>query len=81
METIILILLMGGLNLLAFLIGAKTAQQVHNNEPIKLPNPIKVVEEIKEKIEEKKEQEKLEIMLENVDNYDGTEMNQKNIPE
>lgn len=81
METIILVLLMGGMNLLAFLIGAKTAQKADRGEEIELPtiNPMKAYKEHREEIEANKEQERLNTMLENIDNYNGTGLGQKDI--
>ena len=81
METIILLLLVGGMELLAFLIGAKVGQKVVNKEPVELPtvNPITLYKEYKEKEEMNKEQEKLNTMLENINNYDGSSANQKEI--
>lgn len=81
METIILVMLMGGMNLLAFLIGARVGQKVVNKEPIELPtiNPITLYKEHKEKEEMSKEQEKLNTMLDNINNYDGSSANQKEI--
>ena len=81
METIILVLLMGGMNLLAFLIGARTAQKVDKGEEITLPsiNPMEAYREHRERVEAHKEQERLNTMLENIDNYDGTGTGQKDI--
>ena len=81
METIILVVLMGVMNLLAFLIGAKVGQKVVNNEPVELPtiNPLTLYKEHKEKAEMGKEQEKLNTMLANIDNYDGTSAFQKEV--
>lgn len=81
METIILVLLMGGMNLLAFLIGARTAQKADKGEEIKLPsiNPMEAYREHRERVEAYKEQERLNTMLENIDNYDGTGTGQKDI--
>lgn len=81
METIILMLLVGILILLAFLVGARTAQKACKGEEIKLPNinPIKAVEEHREKVEFKEEQEAYNTMLENINNYDGTALGQKDI--
>ena len=81
METIILVLLMGGMNLLAFLVGARTAQKLHKGEEIELPkvNPMEAYREHREKVEANKEQERLDIMLENINNYDGTGTGQKDI--
>lgn len=81
METIILVLLMGAMNLLAFLIGARTAQKADRGEEIKLPsiNPMEVYKEHREQSEANKEQERLNTMLENINNYDGTGLGQKDI--
>ena len=81
METIILVLLMGGMNLLAFLIGAKTAQKVDKGEEITLPsiNPMQAYREHREQIEANKAQEEMNIMLENINNYDGTGNRQRDI--
>lgn len=81
METIILVLLMGGMNLLAFLIGARTAQKADKGEEIKIPsiNPMQAYKEHREQTEASKEQERLNTMLENINNYDGTPTGQKDI--
>lgn len=81
METIILVLLMGGMNLLAFLIGARTAQKADRGEEIRLPsiNPMEAYREHRERVEAHKEQERFNTMLENIDNYDGTGTGQKDI--
>lgn len=81
METIILVTLVGGLELLAFLIGARTAQKLHKGEDIELPkvNPMEAYKEHRENVEAKKEQERMNIMLENINNYDGTGAYQKDI--
>ena len=83
METIILILSIGIMNILCFFIGAKVGQKVVKGEDIKLPDPIKAIEEKKDTWEFKKEQEeekeRLKIQLENIDNYNGTPLGQKDI--
>ena len=83
METIILVLSIGIMNILCFFIGAKVGQKVVKGEDIKLPNPIKAIEETKDTWEFKKEQEeeneRLKIQLENIDNYNGTPLGQKDI--
>lgn len=81
METIILVLLMGGMNLLAFLIGARTAQKANKGEDIKLPNmnPVEAYREHREQEEASKEQERLNTMLENINNYQGDGIGQQDI--
>ena len=79
LEVIILILGIGIMNILCFLIGAKTGQKVVKGEEVTLPsaNPIKVMETIKEDRRQKKEEENFNINLENIENYDGTGIGQK----
>lgn len=81
METIILVLLMGVMNLLAFLIGARTAQKANRGEEIELPNinPIKAYQSHVEQKEKEKEEEAYNTMLENIDNYCGDGLGQKDI--
>lgn len=81
METVLLVLLIGGMNLLAFLIGARTAQKADKGEEIKLPNinPKQIYKEYKEDKEAIKEQERLNTILENIDNYKGDGIGQKDI--
>lgn len=80
MVTIFCMLMMGIFMLLAFLVGVKTAQKVQNDETVEIPNPIKIVEEIKEHKEQKEKEKAVDVMLENIDNYDGTGIGQKDIP-
>lgn len=81
METIILVLLVGGLELLAFLIGARTAQKLHKGEEVKLPkvNPMETYREHREQREALKEQEIDKANLENINNYRGDSTGQKDI--
>lgn len=81
METIILVVLMGAMNLLAFLIGAKTGQKIVNKEPVELPkiNPITIYKEHKEKEAINREHELMNKNLENINNYNGSSAGQKDI--
>lgn len=81
LETIGIVLVMGVLMLLSFYIGAKTAQKASRGEEIKLPNinPVRAFEEYQDsKMIEQAEREK-NIMLENIDNYDGSGLGQKDV--
>ena len=72
------------INLASFVIGAKIGLSVSKKKDITL-NPIKAVNEsINDKKEKKQadlEERKLKVMLENIDNYDGTGFGQNKIPE
>ena len=81
-ESIILCTIFGVFILVAYSLGLKNGQRISKNEEVVVPNvnPIKVITEEKEKYEEKKKQEAYEIMMSNIDNYDGTGLGQKDIP-
>ena len=68
--------------IVAYSLGLKNGQRISKNEEVVVPNvnPIKVITEEKERHEEKKKQEAYEIMMSNIDNYDGTGLGQKDIP-
>lgn len=69
-------------NIVCFLIGAKTFQNVHRGEEIKLPtiNPIEIAKERREAKEAQLEQDKYNVMLDNINNYRGDSTGQKDIP-
>ena len=82
---ILTILAVGALNIACFFIGAKVGQIVAKGEDIKLPtNPIDAVRERKIERESRKEAEaeanRVETILKNIDNYDGTGRGQKDVP-
>ncbi len=66
-------------NILCFVIGAVVGQKVVKGESINL-DPIKAVREHKEKTEIRKAQERDEIILENMENYDGSSIGQRDVP-
>lgn len=78
---ILLVLVVGALNVVCFLLGAKVVMSVVKGEPIELPsiNPLKVYREREDKKEAEREQEKLDTILQNIEAYDGTGANQKDV--
>lgn len=82
METIILIISIGIMNILCFFIGAKVGQKVVKGEIIGMPKiePIKAIREYNESKEVVKQQERERIINENIDNYDGTSLGQQDVP-
>ena len=79
---ILLILSTGLINVLCFLIGVKTAQQVNKGEPVEVPsiNPMKAYGEKQEKKAYKEEQHKIDAIMSNVECYNGTSQGQRDIP-
>lgn len=82
METIASLFLFGVFIILAYTLGLKNGQKLKNNEEIKIPevNPIKIVRNEIENFEQRKKQEAYDIMMTNLDNYDGTGIGQRDIP-
>lgn len=80
----IALLVAGGINLGCFLIGAKVGQTVAAGKPVELPNPVKAVKDAVQERMARKEQEyqqkQMELLLENIENYDGSANGQKDIP-
>lgn len=81
-DTIIICAIFGIFLIISFIIGARVGQKIVKGEEIKiaLPNPIQKINEYRENKETKKELEILDIINENIDNYNGTGFGQKNIP-
>lgn len=82
METIIIIMLVGVLNLLAFFMGAKICQNVKKDENISIPSltPSTIKEKFEEKVANDKRSKQEAIMkrnFENIDEFDGTSNGQK----
>lgn len=79
---VLMLLVAGGMNVLCFYIGAKVGQTVVKGEEIEMPtvNPFKAYQEHQERKEADREKTKIETILQNIDNYDGTGSNQKDVP-
>ena len=77
-----LVLVIGILCIVCFFIGAKVGQTVMKDEPLKTPelNPVKIIEERREQRVLKEEQDRISTILENIDNYDGSGVGQKDVP-
>lgn len=82
METISLILVVGFICVLCFFTGAKVGQKVVRGETIESPvkSPIEAYREAKSNFEYRREQDRLQTISDNIDNYDGTGIGQKDIP-
>ncbi len=65
-----------------YTLGLRNGQKLSKKEEVVLPdlNPISVVNKQIEKAEIKKEEKAFDIMISNIDNYDGTGIGQKDIP-
>ena len=87
---LLLLLVMAAGNVVCFLIGVKLGQATANGEEIKLPvvKPTEPVQEHQVQNDAKTEADKvaekqknwLNAVLQNVDNYDGTDQGQVDVP-
>lgn len=82
METIFIILVTGTLNAVCFFIGAKIGQKVSKGETIEAPslNPMKAIREREDRKEAEREADRIETIMQNIENYDGTDRGQKDVP-
>jgi uncharacterized protein YneF (UPF0154 family) len=78
---LMLVALVGTLNVMCFLIGAKVGQKVSRDETIELPNlnPMKAIREMQDKREAERVQDKIETIMQNIDSYDGTSAGQRDV--
>lgn len=77
-----LVIAVGTLCICCFYLGAKLGQTVSKGEEIKLPtvNPLELYREHEQKKEAKAEQERIDVIMRNVEAYDGTGNNQEDVP-
>ena len=79
---ILTILATGTLCIVCFFVGSKLGQTVAKGEKIDLPsvNPMKKIQEQREKKQAEKEKNRIDTILRNIDNYDGTGAGQEDVP-
>lgn len=74
------VILLCAVNMAAFFIGAKVGQKVVKGEEIKLPNPVDAIHDHKSRKEADRIMERDNIILANIDRYDGTGFGQQDVP-
>jgi len=81
MMEVLLIWSVGLICLLSFYLGFSVAKgDPIMDKSIKILDPLGSYREYKEKQEVKKEQEKVDVIMQNIDRYDGTPNGQKDVP-
>lgn len=82
MEQILILVACGVMNILCFYIGAKVGQTVVKGETIEAPtvNPLKAAQENRDKKEAEIKQNRLDTIMQNIENYDGTGRGQQDVP-
>jgi hypothetical protein len=86
MVTVLTILITGALCVACFFVGAKVGQTVSKGENIEV-NPVKIIDDIKDRKEQREakrearhEAEELDAILENIKNYNGSSIGQRDVP-
>ena len=81
MDIVLLLAIASLSNIACFVIGAKVGQKVVKNEPIETPavNPFKAYREKQEQKEAEAAKNRIDTILRNIDNYDGTENGQEEV--
>ncbi len=79
---ILIMLSEGALCIACFFIGAKVGQKVNKGEDLYLPNldPIKAHQERQERKTTEAMLKRDNVVLENIENYNGTSIGQKDVP-
>lgn len=80
---ILLILIVGALNIVCFFVGAKVGQKTAKGEDINVPTiktPIEIIKERNDKKEAERKLDRIETIMSNIENYDGTSNGQRDIP-
>ena len=79
---ILLLLVMCMTNVACFVIGARVGQKTARGETIEAlaVNPMQAVREHRARKEAQMEQDRMEVILRNIESYDGTEHGQEDVP-
>lgn len=82
MEAIFIVLATASACLACFVVGAKVGQKVSKGEEIEIPkpDPLKPIRDHREKQRAEEEQARLDTIMANIENYDGTSNGQKEVP-
>lgn len=82
---VLAILVMGAVNVACFIIGAKVGLAVQKDrsisEEFRIANPIEQHREKQRKRDAQREQDKMDIIMHNIEAYDGTSIGQRDVPQ
>lgn len=81
MDIVLLLAIASLTNIACFVIGAKVGQKVVKGEPIETPtvNPMDVYRKHQAQKEAETEKNKIDTILRNIDNYNGTDYGQEDV--
>jgi hypothetical protein len=82
MDNILVALVTATACVTCFIVGAKVGQKVIKGVEIEFakPDPLKAIRDHREKQKADEEQERLNTIMQNIENYDGTANGQKKVP-
>ena len=82
MDYAIVMLATGALCIGCFFVGARVGQKVSKGEEVTLPtiNPMEAYRQHTAKQEAQAEQNRIDTILRNIENYDGTSRGQEDVP-
>lgn len=77
------IAVMGAVNILCFVVGARVGQKVSRGEDVELPkvNPVEAVREYKKRVRAEREMDRVSTIMQNIENYQGSSIGQRDVPE
>ena len=72
----------GAVNIFCFLLGARVGQAVVKGETVEMPklNPMEAIREHQNKREAERAQDRMGVIMNNIDTYDGTANGQRDVP-
>ena len=85
MDTLLIVIATGIMNISCLFFGVWIGQKTHKGErveiknPLEALNPVKHYKEYQEKRAADKEQSKLNTILDNIENYNGSSIGQKDV--
>ena len=81
MEVLLMAALMAVSNIVCLVVGARVGQKTAKGEKVELPtvNPMQAYREKEARKEAQREQDRLDAILRNIENYDGTGRGQEEV--
>ena len=77
---VIMLLLVMMQNTICIVIGIKIGLSLSKGERVELPSPVKAYKEHKASKEAQKEIDRVSVIMQNVENYNGTDFHQEEVP-
>lgn len=79
---VLVLAVFGAVNIFCFVLGAKVGQTVAKGEKVEMPNvnPLEAIREHHNKREAEREQDRIDVIMSNIESYDGTGNGQRDVP-